>query len=104
MTAKRTRRLLLESNSSPLPPTRYTQCTHLDPQHPRSRRQKHKQELVALRGELKQLQAESKCGQKGKDLASKELEAAKKKLGDLKAKLDAMTTEKLALQQVRTPG
>jgi predicted nucleic acid-binding Zn-ribbon protein len=61
---------------------------------------KHKQEVTALRTELKQLQAESKTGQKGKDLVAKDLEAAKKKLGDLKAKLDAVVQDKLALQQV----
>lgn len=38
---------------------------------------KHKQELGSLRAELQKLQLESKTGQKGKDLATKELEGLK---------------------------
>ena len=48
---------------------------------------KHKQEVAALRSELQKLSAESKSGRQGKDAATKELEAARKKVGDLDAKL-----------------
>lgn len=41
------------------------------------RSMKHKQELGSLRAELQKLQLESKTGQKGKDLATKELEGLK---------------------------
>lgn len=40
-------------------------------------RLKHKQEMAGLKQDLQKLQLESKTGQKGKDLATKELEMLK---------------------------
>lgn len=58
------------------------------------RRLKHKQELAALRSETQKLLAESKSGQKGKELSQKELEAARKKLTDTETRLKAVLQEK----------
>lgn len=40
-------------------------------------RAKHKQEMATVKSELQKLQLESKTGQKGKDLAQKELDGLK---------------------------
>lgn len=61
---------------------------------------KHKQELAAIKQELTKLQHESRSGQKGKDVAAKELEATKKKLQDVEAKLKVAVTDKQAALQV----
>jgi hypothetical protein len=57
-----------------------------------------------MKQELQKLQQESKMGQKGKDLTAKDLEAAKKKLQDLEAKLKVALSDKQAALQVRACG
>lgn len=53
-----------------------------------------------MKQELQKLQQESKVGQKSKDVASKELEATKKKLLDIEAKLKVALSDKQAALQV----
>lgn len=53
-----------------------------------------------MKQELQKLQQESKMGQKGKDLTSKDLEATKKKLQDVEAKLKLAVSDKQAALQV----
>lgn len=55
-----------------------------------------------MKQELQKLQQESKMGQKGKDLTAKDLEAAKKKLQDVEAKLKVALSDKQAALQVRS--
>jgi hypothetical protein len=53
-----------------------------------------------MKQELQKLQQESKMGQKGKDLTAKDLEATKKKLQDVEAKLKLAMSDKQAALQV----
>lgn len=53
-----------------------------------------------MKQELQKLQQESRMGQKGKDVAAKDLEAARKKLQDVEAKLKVAVSDKQAALQV----
>lgn len=56
-----------------------------------------------MKQELQKLQQESKMGQKSKDVTAKDLEATKKKLQDVEAKLKVAVSDKQAALQVRSP-
>lgn len=55
-----------------------------------------------MKQELQKLQQESKMGQKSKDVTTKDLEATKKKLQDVEAKLKVAVSDKQAALQVGT--
>lgn len=57
-----------------------------------------------MKQELQKLQQESKAGNKGKEVASKDLEATKKKLQDVEAKLKVAMSDKQAALQVSATG
>lgn len=65
----------------------------------REARSKHKSEVDSLKAELKKLQEKSSCGAKGKDLAQRELEQAKKKAADLELRLKGAMQEKTTAVQ-----
>ena len=56
----------------------------------------HKQEVSSLKAELQKFQLESKTKGKGEEMAGKEVEALKRKVVDLDAKLKLAVTEKQA--------
>ncbi|GAX77261.1 hypothetical protein CEUSTIGMA_g4707.t1 [Chlamydomonas eustigma] len=62
----------------------------------REERLKFKQETAALKSDLQKLQLESKTGNKGVELATKEIDALKKRLTDTETKLKVAVSDKQA--------